>query len=60
MRRKNAAKTRPGRNAGKGGPTRERPTVTVRVTIKDTPPDADRLAAQREAIETILAALGRR
>jgi hypothetical protein len=33
--------------------------VTVHVTIKNTPPDAARLAAQREAMETILAALTR-
>jgi hypothetical protein len=44
----------------KPGPTKERPTVTVHVTIKNTPPDAARLAAQQEAMEIILAALNRR
>jgi hypothetical protein len=34
--------------------------VTVHVTIKNTPPDAERLAAQGEAIRTILAAVERR
>jgi hypothetical protein len=40
-------------------PPKTPPTVTVHVTVKNTPPDAARVAAQREAMETILAALSR-
>jgi hypothetical protein len=47
---KRRRRARPGKSGRK---------VTVHVTIKNTPPDAGRLAAQREAIETILAALTR-
>jgi hypothetical protein len=38
---------------------KEPEVVTVRVTIRNTPPDAARLEAQRRAIETILAVLAR-
>jgi hypothetical protein len=35
------------------------PKVTVHVTVRNTPPDSARLAAQRKAMEVILAALAR-
>ena len=38
--------------------TRKKPrVVTVHVTIKNTPPDAARLAAHQDAIQTIMAVL---
>jgi hypothetical protein len=50
--------TRP-RPPKKSKPPAKPPVVTFHVTIKNTPPDAARLAAQRKAIETILAVLTR-
>lgn len=38
---------------------RRKTPVTVTVTVKNTPPDSPRLAAQRDAIEVIFAALAR-
>jgi hypothetical protein len=56
IRKQSDGSARPGRiKPLKSG--RLEPKVTVHVTIRDTPPDAQRLAAQREAVRTILAAM---
>jgi hypothetical protein len=39
------------------GPLKPEPAVVIHVTVKNTPPDPARLAAQREAVETIMAAI---
>jgi hypothetical protein len=51
-------RTKPKRPEKSKSPKKPR-VVTVHVTIKDTPPDAARLAAHQDAIQTIMAVLTR-